>query len=131
MAARSAGHTRDRFLQFGLRTLLLAVLLFAGTISIWRTVCKYRSASLWRNLEEAQSKRDAAQQGWKLAHEKVLGGVEGTVAEQKARDEYFAARKKVENAKTVLWKFYDVSGKKVVYVKFDATSGTKILVSEN
>jgi len=52
----------------------------------------------YRNLEAAKIARDSAQVTWKIAYEKMVGGIETAQAEAQAQEQYFFFQAQVETA---------------------------------
>ncbi|MGE0757000.1 MAG: TolC family protein [Pirellulaceae bacterium] len=62
----------------------------------------------YRNLETAKIGRDSAQITWRTVYAKASGGVEGSQAEQQAREQYYFFRAQIE---TALRDLYNTEGR--------------------
>ena len=96
---------RPRSFQFGLRTLLAAMLVL-GMLP-WAVQC-WRDEQAWQALESARQRCDQALIDWRSIYELTLQDEAPSAAtsESPARARYFAARQQLKTAEIVLRERY-------------------------
>jgi hypothetical protein len=101
-----------RRFQFGLRTLLIAML-FLG-MAPWLAL-KWREDRLWKSLQAAKQRRDDALVAWRIAYAAFDNEKSSAAeaAEVQAQTRYYAAREEIESATQAIHSFYDNSEEKL------------------
>ena len=101
--------TRPWRMQFGLRTLLAATLVFGTLPWVVHRYLQWREEQAWHALASAKQQRDQALTAWRRVYESTLGGGSsaGAKSESAARERYFVAREQVEAAVIALHERYD------------------------
>jgi hypothetical protein len=99
--------------QFGLRTLLGAVLLLPPVLAALSM--RWRDERLWRAVRDAKQRRDAALVSWRVAYGRFANGTAGASQEEAAAQQrYYAARQETESALKTLYARYGNSEKKLI-----------------
>jgi hypothetical protein len=85
-------------LQFGLRSLLLAMLVLGTLPWLIHRHLRWRDAQLWQALDAARQQRDQSLIQWREVYSEYQTGSAPLAAESAARERYFAARQQVAGA---------------------------------
>jgi hypothetical protein len=92
--------------QFGIRTLLIAMLLVGIALCIGVRLQKSREDRLWLVLDEAKQRRNEAIKTWRTTYDQIAAGNLGLQDEAVARERYFAYRAQVETAVREISAYY-------------------------
>jgi hypothetical protein len=102
--------------QFGLRTLLLAMLLLG--MAPWAVIqfIQWRDDRLWISLQAAKQQRDAALVAWRVAYDAFERDKSpaSDKEELEAQQRYYAARNDVESARKAVYARYGDSEKELM-----------------
>jgi len=93
-------------LQFGLRTLLLAMLVLGTAPWIVCRFVQWRQDKLWNALETGKHRRDEALVQWRQTYDSWQQGAANSSDEAAVRERYFVARKQVEDALSGIISYY-------------------------
>ena len=95
--------------QFGLRTLLIAMLLLG--IAPWLAVkyVRWREEQLWSRYDHAKFMRNQAIAQWRVVYDEFSEGKSDLTAETEARERYFSYRAQVESALGEIHRYYGSS----------------------
>jgi hypothetical protein len=96
-------------LQFGLRSLLLAMLVLGTLPWLIHRHLRWRDAQLWQALDAARQQRDQTLIQWRHIYSEYQTGSTPLAAESAARERYFAARQQVASAVAILRDRYEGS----------------------
>lgn len=97
---------RPRRFQFGLRTLMLTMLV-SGMLPWIAVRCwQWREDRIWTAHYAAKQQRDQALVSWRTVYDGFVRQELDAAAEAKAREKYWTARKEVEQTVKTLRSFY-------------------------
>lgn len=99
--------------QFGLRTLMLAMLVLGILPWIVLKVREARERQIWNALEESKRLRDEAIADWRLTYDRWQQGNATIRDESDARQRYFDTRSKVERTVRAVNEYYDGDEKQI------------------
>src|SRR4029453_3912524 len=100
-------------LQFSLRTLLIAMLVFGTLPWLGLRFWKWRENEIWAAHYAAITDRDQSLVDWRMAYDEFVNNQASQATEVQARARYFAARKTVEQKRKAIESLYGYSEDKL------------------